>query len=75
MTALVHPLKRKKPGRKKGPPTNTITIRVSKDHKEAFDALWPGPERRPWLEKLIDRRNGKKGGRPKKNPNPTIDED
>lgn len=73
MTALVHPLKRKKPGRKKGPETAVVAIRVSADHKQAFDDLWQPDERREWLEKQIDSRR-KKGGRPKKPKDPTNDE-
>lgn len=68
MNAFVHPLKRKKPGRKKGPPTGTITFRVSADIKEQFEAMVPPDQRREWFEKTTKaaaRRNGQRGGRPK----------
>lgn len=54
MTALVHPLKRKKPGRKKGPPTDTATFRMSKPHKEKLDKKLPSTKRRAWIEQQID---------------------
>lgn len=66
MNALVHPLKRKKPGRKKGPPTDTITIRVSEGHKELFEATIPKKQRRPWLEKQIDQAARANARKPRK---------
>lgn len=65
MNAIVHPLKRKKPGRKKGPPTDTATFRMSKEHKETLDEHLPSKQRRPWIEKHIDNLR-RKGGRPPK---------
>lgn len=55
MNAFVHPLKRKKPGRKKGPPTKTATFRMSEGHREKLDARLPSKDRRAWIEKHIDR--------------------
>lgn len=72
MNAIVHPLKRKKPGRKKGPPTKTATFRMSEGHREMLDAKLLPKERRAWIEKRLDetpaRRNGQRGGRPKSSP-------
>lgn len=70
MNTIVHPLKRKKPGRKKGPPTGTITVRVSEAHKKDFDAKVPADQRRPWMEQKIDETTAArcKGGRPRSNP-------